>query len=447
MAEIFSNNTFTYNGQTYFFAATLFTKTEKYFSMHGLDSDECISFEYYNQINSLAIPAILTYQDRYGVVDKYLEKPYVQCSITFGNIETTTNEEKVTIRKLSDESLLNMDFLVTKIEIIDRQSKNVTYRIHMISANWMNLMSTITYSNYSKRPEQIFKIIKNLLKLAELEVDEDTFDKVKSDVKINYITNGNDCIFSCVKYLLSRMMYYKTHDEIWKFMYYDEQKKKYKLFDISNLETSNGDRQLVLSLFNSTTEQLFEIEPLNLNTVNSFTNSEVFTAGFAYKRTDYDFQHNVFVHDKIKNEDIVNLRNKTYTSYGQAYFQKYEKFYDTKLDFSKSVNYWNDNQLMNIYNNLSRTFCENNALVIDCAGDITRKPSDLMQICVDRNVEELSDEDPEKKDDIKHRYAGFEGAWITAKIHHLVDIKNSSYRAKVFVFRNYITDTIEESAK
>ena len=130
MAQIGSNNTFTYNGQAYFFQATIFTRTEKYFSMHGLDSDECIQFEYYNQINSLAIPAILTYEDRYGLIDKYLEKPYVLCSITFGTVETEIKDGVINYKTLSDEALLNMDFLVSKIEIVKRSKvrrNNLSY--------------------------------------------------------------------------------------------------------------------------------------------------------------------------------------------------------------------------------------------------------------------------------------------------------------------------------
>lgn len=447
MAQIGSNNTFTYNGQAYFFQATIFTRTEKYFSMHGLDSDECIQFEYYNQINSLAIPAILTYEDRYGLIDKYLEKPYVLCSITFGTVETEIKDGVINYKTLSDEALLNMDFLVSKIEIVKRQGKKVIYKIHMISQNWMNLVSNITYSNYGKKPEQIFKIIKNILKLAELDVDDKTFDDVKSDVKLSYITNGNDTPVTCIKYLLSKMMYYKQHDDVWKFIYYDEQVKKYKLFDINKISTSNGNRSMVVSLFNSTTEQLFQIEPLDLNTTNSFSNSDVFTAGFTHKITDYDYQHNVFVSRKLKNEDIVDLRNKTYIDFSPPYFQKYEKLYDTKLDFSRKVNYWNDDLLMSQYNNLTRTFCENNGLIIECAGEITRKPSDFVNIDLDRKIEGITKEDPEEEDDIKHRYAGFEGAWLTSKVHHFVNIRDSSYRARVFLFRNYITDTIEKSAK
>ena len=447
MGQLFPNNTFVYNGQTYFFAASIYTSTEKYFSTHGLNSEDCVSFEYRNQINSLTIMGVLTYIDRTGIVDKYLEKPYVRSSITFAAIKTTTEDDGIDVRELDEDQKIDIEFLVTKIEIIERNGKNITYSIHMVSANWLNLMSTINYTNYGKRPEQIFKIIKNILKQAELEVDDETFDLVKSEVKLNYITNGNDTVISAIKYLLSKMLYYKKFDESWKFIYYDEQKNKYRLFDFTKLETCNGHRLFIMSLFNSRVEEMFQIQPMDLNTANSFTNAQVFTTGFGFKRTDYDYQHNIFVNDKVKNEDIVNSRNKSYVDFSPPYFQKYEKLYDSSLDFTHKVTYWNDNQLMSRYNNLSRTFCENNSLIIDCAGEITRKPSDLVQISLDRDVQGLSDEDPENEDDTKHRYAGFEGAWITSRVHNIVDLQNSTFRSRIFVFRNYITDTIEKTAK
>ena len=450
--QAISTNSFSYNGKTYFFQATIFTKTDLYSSHHGLDFNNCVTFEYQNQLNSLAIPAVLTYRDVYGVIDKYIEKPFVQSMIVFAEVTTEIKDDEIVVRDLDDKAMLSMTFLVTKIEIVERHGREVIYKLHMISSNWINLTSIIDYTNYSKNPEQIFKIIKNILSDAQLEIDDKSFDEVKSEVKINYITNGNDTVLTCIKYLLSKMIYYKKYDESWKFIFFDEQKNKYRLFDFSNINTIVGSRLFIFGMFNSETEQLFQEDPLGLTTVNSFTNVNLMNTGFNYKITDYDYQHNKFVKEQLKNEDIVKLRNESFLKSfndekNKTYLQKFEKLPNTTLNLNKKATYWNDNQLMSQYNYLCKAFCENNAIIVDCAGEIVRKPSDVVTLRIDRKVQSLSDEEPEVEDDITHKYTSFEGAWVTSKIHHIIDFQSAKYRANVMLFRNCITDTIEKSAK
>lgn len=65
----------------------------------------------------------------------------------------------------------------------------------------------------------------------------DTFDKVKSEVKINFLAGANDSVATSIAYLLNKMYYY--HDRIPQLQYliYNEHTNKYEMFDVMNSKT------------------------------------------------------------------------------------------------------------------------------------------------------------------------------------------------------------------
>ena len=78
-------------------------------------------------------------------------------------------------------------------------------------------------------------IIKNCAKQKDLGIDKYTFDNVNTKVKIDYITNGNDNFISVVKYMFGKMYYYDIADNSMKFIFLDELRNAYRLFDVKNI--------------------------------------------------------------------------------------------------------------------------------------------------------------------------------------------------------------------
>lgn len=83
------------------------------------------------------------------------------------------------------------------------------------------MIRTLHYSNYGADAEKITEILKKLLHSAADNIGLDgnnpnlfvvgenlDQDKVQSDTRIHYTTNGNDNMFNIAKYLLSRTFYY-----------------------------------------------------------------------------------------------------------------------------------------------------------------------------------------------------------------------------------------------
>lgn len=444
MQQEFSDSSFIYSGQKYTLEVALFNNSENFKQFHALNNENIESLEIINQANCLYLTGEMIYVDSYGVVDKYYEKQFTWLAVQFGEVQMQKTEN-VDSSKLDPENFFSIDFYVTSIELLNRNHHVLTYKISFVSSNWFKAIANISYSNYSKRPETLFDLIKVALSLNDLQVDDKSFDEVKTDVKINYITNGNENSISMVKYLLSKMYYYDTRDESLKFIYYNYLTKKYHLFDMANSDTSRGMYNLIISFFNTQNEQYLEEEPINLGTVTQFPKNMTFLDMFNYGFFGYDYQHNVFLDKSVKSEDIINYRNKRFEN--TSYKNKFEFIFDSTLKYYNWGSYWNNDTLSEVYYHTMKTMTEDNAIVVNCSGVLTRLPGDFVNVNVDRRLDYTKTEEPIDLDDVKKRYKAFEGSWVISKIRHIIQPKAKKYRQNLVLFRNYTTDATEKDAK
>lgn len=250
MQQEFSDESFVYSGQKYTLGVVLFNNSERFKQLHALNNSNIESLEIVNEANCLYLTGEMIYIDQYGIVDKYYEKQFTWLAVQFGEVQEQKLED-VDSAKLDPSNFFSIDFYVTSIELLNRNHNVITYKVSFVSSNWFKAIANISYSNYGKRPETLFDLIKTALQLNELKIDDKSFDEVKTNVKINYITNGNENSISMVKYLLSKMYYYRDKDESLKFIYYNYLTKKYHLFDLQKKDTSRGIYNLIISFFNT----------------------------------------------------------------------------------------------------------------------------------------------------------------------------------------------------
>jgi len=123
---------------------------------------------------------------------------------------------------------------VNGIEIRERKGTEITYRLTLVSQNMINCLGNVKYSNYDREPEEIFDIVKGIVKSNDLTIHKETFEAIKSDVKLSYATNDNDNVLTAVRYLLHKLYYYQSKILSMKFIVYNETKNRYQLFDLAN---------------------------------------------------------------------------------------------------------------------------------------------------------------------------------------------------------------------
>lgn len=100
---------------------------------------------------------------------------------------------------------------------------------------------------------------------------------------------------SIVKYMFGKMYYYGTADDSMKFIFYDELRQKYRLFDMKNpQQTATGQRPVVVSLMKSNTESLITEESVKLGTVTKFSQTDVINTFSKKFMSTYDYNSNTF---------------------------------------------------------------------------------------------------------------------------------------------------------
>ena len=111
--------------------------------------------------------------------------------------------------------------------------------------------------------------MKSCFASKELKIDDDTFNKVSVPIRIDYITQLNDNMFTVMKYLMHKLYYFSDKDDSVKFFLYDWFNDKYRILDLKNKDTALGTYATVLSFFKTSTETMIQQEPTNIGSLKS----------------------------------------------------------------------------------------------------------------------------------------------------------------------------------
>lgn len=433
-----TNNTFTYAGKKYTLVVMfMLSNSSKKDDIENIPLDNTLikKIKISNQFNQLCLKAEIEYQDNYGHIDKVLDKQFSYCSISLVRHNQKV-DGKITVDKTSKTDVFQHIFLVENVKIASRQGHTIDYKIDLISMNWINCIENVTYSNYDKPPMEIFDIIKACFAQKELMIDKTTFDEIKSNVNLNYITNGNDNVFTVVKYLLNKLYYYNTKTDSIKTILYNETTDKYQLFDFKNMKRTNGNYPITLSMFKSQNEQIVEEQQNQLATVVEMPNSEYIRSVFDYEMSNYSFEENTFSSSLITGKSLVNYIN----AHADAtdYYDRYNTIWKDHTGLTRG-SYWNNE--VDMYGYGLDALMKLNSLVINTSGEILRKPGSLVAISLDRSLNTVTEADRDNLEETKNKYLAFEGLWIVNKVLHILEPQKQIYRQNLTLSRNFRVKT------
>ena len=427
----FSASTFKYNGKKYTFTVRLFFKNGDDII---LDNNMLECFEYENEFNGLVHRGSITYIDELGKVDRCIGQYNVICQVMLIKNDQMMDGE-LTIEQLSPIDKFIGLFIVDNVEILSRESSRIKYKLDLVSSNIYKCLSNIDYSNYSRGSESCLDIIKNCAKQKDLGIDKYTFDNVNTKVKIDYITNGNDNFISVVKYMFGKMYYYDIADNSMKFIFLDELRNAYRLFDVKNInQTTTGNRIIVLSPLKSNAESIISEEPIKLGMVTKFSQTDIINTFSKKQMSIYDYVKNAF---NMKEIGINKLQN---------YYNEKSEMIDSikNTDFGlEQLNigvcsrgsYWNND--FNIYGNVTRCLLKNNALIVETFGDIQCIPGCIVTLCVDREYDPGTIDNPDELKDQINRYLSYEGVWYAVRVRSYIRPPETSYRQVLTLVRNF----------
>ena len=159
-------------------------------------------------------------------MDNSLYEPGGILKIVFSRMDTEFDGDLAVVSEF-EGGKLDAEFLVENAGILERDNEIITYRMQFTSLNMVDCLKTVDYSNYGKGPEPILDILRQIaVGCSGVPVDADTFDSVKQQPCINYITNGNDNLFTASKFLLDKLYYGFPRARSMVFVFWNELTKK-----------------------------------------------------------------------------------------------------------------------------------------------------------------------------------------------------------------------------
>jgi hypothetical protein len=103
------------------------------------------------------------------------------------------------------------------------------------------MLNHVSYSDYDiEKQKTLMQIISEILtKFGKVKID-DSFTKIISDVKMNYISSGMDTVMSSIEYLMQKQFFISDNiEKNMKFLIYDFISDIYKTFQIGQTPISN----------------------------------------------------------------------------------------------------------------------------------------------------------------------------------------------------------------
>lgn len=403
-----------------------------------LDIAQVKQLDYQTSLNDLIVRGTLVYTDVGGLLDGSLYEPGGVLKIIFSRMEMELDDEFTIISEF-EGGKLDADFLVENAGILERQDSVITYKISFTSINIIDCLKIVDFSNYDKEPEPILDILKQIVaNQSGINIDSETFDAVKQQPTMNYITNGNDNLFTVSKFLLDKLYYNFPRAQSMVFIFWNELKNKLQLFDVANKKSITGQTGVVLSMFATQAESMSGGVQNELGVVTKFPTSASLNIGYKKQIAIYDYSKNKFNYDNINPESSYQYMNEHF-SVDDTIITKYKnRFLKEQNKYTIRGSYWNND--FHFYGTFIDTFLNNNALLVKTIGNITKQPGSITNITIDRGQKDLIEENPQMYEDILRRYCGLEGTWITAKVHHYIQPnaeKKDRYRQTLTLVRNF----------
>lgn len=320
--------------------------------------------------------------------------------------------------------------------MLSRVGYTVKYKLDIISKNWFNCAAQLNFTNYGKDPEPVFDIFKACLVQQGLKINQKMFDKVKTEVKLNYITQQNSNLFDVARYLFHKLYYFKKKEESMKFFTYNEFDDKYSLFDVKDKDTINGLHTVCVSFFKSNAEGLSNGD-VDMNSFSrGLPRTRLYNNFFEYNMYDYDYERSCFTNQKISEDDLLLYANNKLDHCD--YVNKYKKRFYNGLEYSNAGAFWNNNQ--NIYDDMFQVLNETDSFIVDVAGDLHRYPGSYLNIVIDRNMKAAGSNSKEELERMKKKYRSFEGMFLVTKIIHTIrpTAEKKRFKQQFVACRNFL---------
>lgn len=404
--------------------------------------DNIEKIEFTNDMNSPIMYGYMEYTDNSdSVLADIIQLTNHYITVRIDKLLNTTQKSPNTL--IIKDFTFEQTFMVNNITKVNQDSNGkITYGFNMISQDWWNFNNNLFYTTHKIGKESPIELLAKLYNLAGIE----GFDKkdITTSVKIDYISNVNDCLESAQNYLLKRMYDINNMETpgLCKVVY-NHLTNKYSLwcakqssgaqYRANVYPTVNLDMyykmRVDIPVYDDYVSTMSSQDKNSLYTVNGDTMENVYKNTFEYVYHEYDYTTNTFKKSPtITNKKILNSLPRI-TDQPLSMLDKYnsidnmlsKKNYKGTRVFNREYSKWDQSYFP--YYDIHRLFMESGGIAVEVAGDLRRKSGDTTFVAIDN-----TDISPLSK---------YSGDWINTKVSHV--FTKGKYRNVVFLTRFNVT--------
>lgn len=389
--------------------------------------------------NDLFLEATLDYIDTTGQVLTFVGRQNVVCLVGFNEI-VQEFDESFSSEKIPPEKSFDHNFLVTSLEIVKRSGSSIQYKIHLVGIEWLKLAANVVFSNYGSSKLDIFQILKICLAQNGLEVNEDSFSKVKSKVQIQYATSGSENVMTVFNYLMSRLYYYAdNYEEAMKFLWIDHISGKYNIFDFRAPASSSNPKNLVITTNSSNLEKDAQEDVNQLGSMSSFPTIDFYQSLFQKQIIQFSYDSNSFDTSKMFTDDQILQYSNNSLMMQAPKTQQFSKIPVEEAVAGKNLSRFSEWQNpTNIYSDQAKALLVGKSIIINTVGNIAWKPTQVVNLEFQKDTRQIQSEQPKEKEVFDASYSGLNGTWIITKVRHIIQPNGSKkYRQNLILARNF----------
>lgn len=410
-----------------------------------IDNNYIDQIEIVNQLNDFCMTGFVIFRDINGRIQNHMDELYTYCEISMNKLkyENNLSNSETSYTSFDEYDKLHHIFFIDKFEILGRDDKEITYKCHLKSINWLSCIKNVVFSNHKQKKEleddptkdkpqtKITDIFKDLIVQTGLSIDG-SFNKIKSNVGITYITNANDNLCTAQKYLFNKMFYGKDKDEKPIFFRYNHLTDEYGLFDFENGSNDNKQFSYVLNFDDTDTESNAYGSKIQLASVVKTPKSSLYKSLIQQKNTEYSFFDNKFFNIDSNSKSISQ-----YFSYGSSeqFKSRFAELGGISDDtYRKYGSYWGNN--INTYNDVFDAVINNNQLIINTLGCLLAQPAHIVDLDIPQNISLVYGTTKEDEDNVMEKYKSMTGAWNISKVRYIIEPTQRAFTQNLCLFRN-----------
>ena len=425
----FGNSTFTHNGSRYTVDVRFVYKNGNEERNVVLGTSNILDVEINTVLNRLFTNGFVIYRDINGDVGRMIGIFNNVCMVTMYSYESQINGGVITWIP-SQTQKFSHSFIVDNITIVDNDAESITYCIYLTGSEYFKMLNHVSYSDYgNEQKKTVMQIIGEMLtKYGKVEID-DSFTKITSDVKMNYISNGMDTVMTSIDYLMQKQFFIADNTEkTMKFLIYDFIDNKYKAFQIGQTPITQFSGT-TLSFNNTSISELMQQDAIKLGSISDNRKSDINHNISQITIRNYDINSNTFGYKTYSSQQIVNFMA------GQSNKNvKMTNVDPTENSFiTRDVSDW-DNDI-NVYNDMVDVFMNYDSVLINIGGAIGRRLMDCFNIAIDSRPDTIPSDKTTEYDDYMSRYKQLQGGWYITKIRYIIKPNESIFHQNLQLSR------------